>query len=290
MSPEEQAEAKRLLLPPKFMAYRQLDDCKCEQCLKDDAVEKGAITPQKNLFGGGVSASQKTLFGTPKSTFSFGSFASPATQPASAPAKQDSVKDLLLKPSILGTTAATGFNFGSPVVTTTPPVANPAAAETKPSLFGNFAGKPTPTGSIFAQATLPGTPFSGENIFGLAANSSVSTANIFGGGTTKTGAESTFSFASIAKQAEADSKEVPKIGGAPTFSFASMGKPKEGQTATPTFGSEVAEPVLGAGSNLSFASFAATAENMPFGKPKGKVTFNFLNASSVLIIILNCYY
>lgn len=268
VSPEEQAEAKRLLLPPKFMAYRQLDDCKCEQCLKDDAVEKGAITPQKNLFGGGVSASQKTLFGIPKSTFSFGSFASPATQPASAPAKQDSVKDLLLKPSILGTTAATGFNFGSPVVTTTPPVANPAAAETKPSLFGNFAGKPTPTGSIFAQATLPGTPFSGENIFGLAANSSVSTANIFGGGTTKTGAESTFSFASIAKQAEADSKEVPKIGGAPTFSFASMGKPKEGQTATPTFGSEVAEPVLGAGSNLSFASFAATAENMPFGKPK----------------------
>lgn len=38
VSPEEQQEAIRLKLPPKFMAYRQLPDCTCVTCQNEDKI------------------------------------------------------------------------------------------------------------------------------------------------------------------------------------------------------------------------------------------------------------
>ncbi|KAK5640487.1 hypothetical protein RI129_011298 [Pyrocoelia pectoralis] len=45
VSAEEEAEAIRLKLPPKFMAYRQLPDCTCPTCKRDDVILSQLFQP-----------------------------------------------------------------------------------------------------------------------------------------------------------------------------------------------------------------------------------------------------
>lgn len=63
VTPEEEKEAIALGLPPKFFSYRQLPDCTCEQCKKDDEYLKDLFKDDRK-----DTASGKFVFGTPTST------------------------------------------------------------------------------------------------------------------------------------------------------------------------------------------------------------------------------
>ncbi|GJQ79003.1 hypothetical protein Trydic_g164 [Trypoxylus dichotomus] len=125
VTPEEEAEAIRLGLPPKFMSYRQLADCTCNECKKDDVLLKEILSPTpyppkgyvnaNSIVSPGDTTQNISIFATPKSysailstpnlndtknvapsTSSFISFTSTPTEDRSG--KEETVKDLLIKP------------------------------------------------------------------------------------------------------------------------------------------------------------------------------------------------
>ncbi|KRT82310.1 hypothetical protein AMK59_3921, partial [Oryctes borbonicus] len=119
VTPEEEEEAIRLGLPLKFMCYRQMDDCKCDECKKDDVLLKDILSPKPIPPKGSVSSitspcssifttpkSNSTVFSTPNldstksipSTISNSFVSIPGTPTESK--KEETVKDLLIKPSI----------------------------------------------------------------------------------------------------------------------------------------------------------------------------------------------
>ncbi|KAL1491802.1 hypothetical protein ABEB36_012345 [Hypothenemus hampei] len=119
---EEEKEAIRLGLPPKFMAYKQRPDCTCEQCKKDDEYLKELFAEKPPSSMSNFSSSiGSTLFATPisswgtptsgesvfKSPLVNFSFNTPTGQsPASEPPKSESLRELLQKP------ATSSFNVG----------------------------------------------------------------------------------------------------------------------------------------------------------------------------------
>lgn len=126
VSAEEEQEAKKLGLPPKFFAYRQLPDCNCEQCKKDDEyfkdllkdAETTTVTTNSTIFGTPVSifttshgsslfSTPNSMFNTPPSTVSpfststtsvFGGGDQKVTPTDHN--KSETLKELLIKPSI----------------------------------------------------------------------------------------------------------------------------------------------------------------------------------------------
>lgn len=125
---EEEEEARRLGLPPKFFAYRQLPDCTCTQCQKEDEMFK-APTEQSKL-----------------TTFSF-------TLPKSDSSTTNNL--FSLKSNTI---------LGSPV-TTTAPVSS--AGNIFGNISGKIFGTPSKSysGSIF-NASANDSNTTGSNIFG----------------------------------------------------------------------------------------------------------------------------
>ncbi|CAG9840154.1 unnamed protein product [Diabrotica balteata] len=67
VTPEEEQEAIKLGLPPKFMSYKQLPDCSCEQCKKDDEYLKSLFaTEAPKKVDGTATPSSKFSFATAK--------------------------------------------------------------------------------------------------------------------------------------------------------------------------------------------------------------------------------
>ncbi|XP_066138982.1 E3 SUMO-protein ligase RanBP2 isoform X1 [Euwallacea fornicatus] len=119
VTPEEEQEAIRLKLPPKFMAYRQKENCQCEQCKKDDECLKdlfGKETRNSTVPTVSVTNSTSSTFGTPMT--SFGTSSSPGSvfdflsvsnstfgtvageSPVIRPPKTEILKELLQKSSL----------------------------------------------------------------------------------------------------------------------------------------------------------------------------------------------
>uniref|UniRef100_A0A6P7F5L8 E3 SUMO-protein ligase RanBP2 n=1 Tax=Diabrotica virgifera virgifera TaxID=50390 RepID=A0A6P7F5L8_DIAVI len=68
VTPEEEQEAIKLGLPPKFMSYKQLPDCKCEQCKKDDEYLKALFATEapKKIDSSATPSSKFSSYTTPK--------------------------------------------------------------------------------------------------------------------------------------------------------------------------------------------------------------------------------
>lgn len=90
---EEEKEAIRLGLPPKFLAYRQRPDCACEQCKKDDEYLKELFSKEPPVPASrALSSTNSSGFGTPA--------ASTGTPSSTG--------------SVFGSPAASSFTFGTP--------------------------------------------------------------------------------------------------------------------------------------------------------------------------------
>ncbi|XP_060534737.1 E3 SUMO-protein ligase RanBP2 [Cylas formicarius] len=185
VSEEEEREAVRLGLPPKFFAYRQRPDCRCAQCLKEDEYLKELFMETKNAPN-----LEELLRQPPKTAFTFGAASkatfsftpgqpifgfSPKLNPFGDAAKTsnlfDSPKTTPKTSTIFGTTGTNIFD------TTAPETTNGAATPKTSSLFGstaaNIFGSPPQTVN---SATAPKT----NTIFGTTATDSPASWNLFG--------------------------------------------------------------------------------------------------------------
>ncbi|CAH1962372.1 unnamed protein product [Acanthoscelides obtectus] len=182
VTPEEEKEAIRLGLPPKFFSYKQLPDCTCEQCKKDDEYMKSATNASLVM----TPKTTKTVYFSASSTPSLASseagsvFATPelASVAKSPQPGGDSLKNLLLKPPIFGTPKEAGDGAtpktGSNSAKSTFSFARATAPATSASLFSPAAttaaitssgdtsyGAKTTTGGLFGISTnIFGTPTS----------------------------------------------------------------------------------------------------------------------------------
>ncbi|KAJ8957127.1 hypothetical protein NQ318_007343 [Aromia moschata] len=228
---EEEQEALRLGLPPKFLSYRQLPDCTCEQCKKDDEYLKELFAESKNppalnlTVAGTQKSSSSSIFTTPASnviTPSTGDslFVTPKEQtsfsfsPATQTTKTDSLRDLLLKPSKFDASST----LQSQVSTTPSPNHKRLPLPQSTKLRRTTASSATtPTGNIFTGSTgglfsnsnpgniFGGAPGSSPSLFGskgssggsIFGNAASTTTPLFGGTTTTStpifGAPLTFS-------------------------------------------------------------------------------------------------
>nr|CAI5844206.1 unnamed protein product [Callosobruchus analis] len=184
VTPEEESEAIRLGLPPKFLSYRQLPDCTCEQCKKDDEYFKDAqnaslvMTPKqtKSVYWSTCSTPPSVITPSPAGSV----FGTPGGSSFIKSPQQggDSQTNLLLKPSVFAAPKEAGDSNA--------PKTEPSTAKFTFS-FGQTTTPSTPKG-IFSPAT---TTMSGGSIFGnkLTTESVFSTpANIFGTTTQNTSA------------------------------------------------------------------------------------------------------
>lgn len=141
---EEEEEAIKLGLPPKFFAYRQLQDCNCDQCKREDEMFKGLLDSTQDL--------KLPKPETPKSTISTFTFTLPKTE------KEKTASGL----------------FGTSVIETSENVATSLASNTTEkskenifsatigNVFGDSAKTFTTSASIFNTSSLINT----NNIFG----------------------------------------------------------------------------------------------------------------------------
>lgn len=184
---DEEKEAIKLGLPPKFMSYRQLPDCQCAQCKKDDEYLKELFdgkpkvqTLFKNTtFGTPLSAplstssSGSSAFGTPKeNVFSFKSVADSETS---------ALKNLLAKPSVLGVKSPS-FSTSNLDSTTASNTLFTTASKSGGSLFNTPTDlSKSQSGTFFFNSGNTPSSASGNlktNIFGNASNT---TTSVFGG-------------------------------------------------------------------------------------------------------------
>nr|CAH7756346.1 unnamed protein product [Callosobruchus chinensis] len=184
VTPEEEKEAIRLGLPPKFLSYRQLPDCTCEQCKKDDEYFKNAQNASLVMTPKGTKSVYWSTSSTPPSTNTpsqVGSvFGTPENSSFTKSPQQggDSQRNLLLKPPVFAAPKEAGDS--------TVPKTEPSAAKFTFS-FGQTTTPSTPKG-IFSSAS---TTTSGGSIFGNKPTSesvSSSPANLFGTTTNNTSA------------------------------------------------------------------------------------------------------
>ncbi|XP_056644005.1 E3 SUMO-protein ligase RanBP2-like [Diorhabda sublineata] len=182
VTPEEEQEAVKLGLPPKFMSYKQLPDCECEQCEKDDEY-------LKDLFPKVQKNKEKTLVSTPSNTpvkSSDNSEGTPGknvsttstvfTWPTSTTSNSFSFANFSFTSSFLPQTTKSGN-----VTPNNKEVFDTSkAADGNKSTFSFDNNQFKSSGNIFAQAP------SGASIFGQnVANSN--TSNIFGNKSTNMG-------------------------------------------------------------------------------------------------------
>nr|XP_022905835.1 ranBP2-like and GRIP domain-containing protein 4 isoform X1 [Onthophagus taurus] len=201
VTPEEEQEAIKLGLPRKFMAYRQMPDCTCDECKKDDVSLKDILkskdeqnldkTQSTNTFG-----SNTSFFGTPLSDMSRTDsifqtpvsdalLATPTSTPQAAEqikrnpfntAKSETtLKSLLIKPAILNVSKSASEINSSTSSTT---VASP-----KPSF--NFSYKPDTSLSTSSSCFSNLNPLTTTHVFGsnkIFSSTTQPSSQIFGGG------------------------------------------------------------------------------------------------------------
>ncbi|KAK4873399.1 hypothetical protein RN001_015428 [Aquatica leii] len=178
VTPEEEQEAIRLKLPPKFMSYRQLPDCSCDICKEDDVILKELL--KKSNSNDVATSNDKFIFGKP------------STPITAAPTTPNS-KFILAKPKLFlspespktETNAFKTFSFSLKTeteTTTTPAVTTTTSStlSTPKFPFGSisFTSPSTSGGSIF-------NDIKPKNIFGT-------TENIFGGNEITDATKNTF--------------------------------------------------------------------------------------------------
>ncbi|CAG9857682.1 unnamed protein product [Phyllotreta striolata] len=205
VTPEEEKFAKSLGLPAKFLAYKQLPDCACAQCKKDDEY-------LKELFASDSKPAQSSTTTPGKSSFALKppTLAQPKSTPETTPATAPPPKFSFSSPNMaaFGTTATTvipfgssGSNassgsFGTPLSSTGNSLASPAPSagsslfgtpvSSTTSLFGTNSnrifgnGAPPTGGSIFGG----GTTYNSPNTTTAAATAVGSTTNLFGSNST----------------------------------------------------------------------------------------------------------
>ncbi|CAH1128711.1 unnamed protein product [Ceutorhynchus assimilis] len=176
---EEEKEAVRLGLPPKFLAYRQRPDCSCEQCKKDDEYLKELFNKEPvkpipkssslntTLFGTPVGSlgtpSSGSVFGSPATSFTFGT--PKDVTPTIRQPKAETLRALLTKTPVSQESTMKAENA------TTPTSASLVMAANTPKATDNITPKTVPT--------FPGFVFGGSiqktNNFGASPSS------IFGG-------------------------------------------------------------------------------------------------------------
>lgn len=201
VSSQEIEEAKKLMLPPKFMAYRQLPDCTCDQCKKEDELLKVTTVPagltsiksptsswfsspstnntsfnaSSSLFGTPFKTAENTsLFNTPtEGHLLLKNLLNTSADPNSA-SKNDSVKASFTfsLDNKVGSDSTTSTElpkniFGSPQVT----------VDTTKNLFG--MPQTEPTKNIFG--AMPAEPT--KNLFGAAQTEPIK--NLFGAAQTE---------------------------------------------------------------------------------------------------------
>lgn len=172
VTPEEEEEALRLGLPKKFLSYRQLPDCSCEQCRKDDIYLKELLfEPEKLKMINYTTESEK--FSIPKKD--------EFTKPQMSTTSTSVLKDILKKPSLvlsvpntenspsLSTFSKKDFSIFSASTTSSnisSPTTNIFSSTPTTNLFGS-SGVPTST-------TAPRFSFGSttSNVFTAPANSS----------------------------------------------------------------------------------------------------------------------
>ncbi|XP_018328177.1 E3 SUMO-protein ligase RanBP2 [Agrilus planipennis] len=199
VTPEEEKEALRLGLPPKFMSYRQLPDCTCDICKREDELLGSPF--QTDLVKSTTSAAEiksktkeiltapKFVFGTPtaatttvSTTFSFGAASNTTSNLTKS---SEPLKTILSKPSVLENVANKKeealFEFSSAAKKETSPLST-FTFSLKPST--NFGSKQSDlktedaNGSSFFFDTTPTNSFSTGNLFSLPSTTATST--IFG--------------------------------------------------------------------------------------------------------------
>lgn len=286
VTPEEEKEALKLKLPPKFMSYRQLPDCECQQCKKDDeylndSYKKPDQTSVSQIFKStppsiSTSSSASSIFTTPKDeTASFKSADSSTT-----------LKSLLSKPSLVVTPKTTSSLFASPVfgsenssVFSSPTTTSnlftskstsifQTASDNKPQPF-MLSSKPTEsvatsksTGTIFGNSgnldnknnsfMFADKPTESSGIFGSA--TSKSTGSIFGNSTNVFGSKSTPVFGGFTTTSTPSASVFSTTGG-----FKTGGSLFTTPSPNPTgsiFGGSPAifgkdKPIFGGGDNLA---------------------------------------
>ncbi|XP_018578374.1 E3 SUMO-protein ligase RanBP2 [Anoplophora glabripennis] len=296
VTPEEEREATKLGLPPKFFSYRQLPDCACDQCKKDDEYLKELFaadnkkppmmtlappgTPNKELNGSDSAtfvtpsshmtpSTGNSVFGTPKERTSF------SFTPAQ-PAKSDTLRDLLLKPSKLETAITPtkgGDGESNPATPTTISTAKPfsfSIAKTTASST-TVASSTTAPFSIFSTTTggLFGSASTSTNLF--SSPSASSTGSIFGGSST-TGSSV---FGSTASTFGNASSATPAFGSLASSNTSIFGiKPMSGVTITPIFGGSVS-------SNSNIFSISATPSSTSLPSATSSNIFNTTQSATV---------
>lgn len=301
---EEEKEAIRLGLPPKFFAYKQLPNCSCDQCKKDDVY-------LKELFEDSAQKSKEQLttflFGTPQSvtaTSNTNIFTSTTnkTPLTASPVVSSStnlntsqtptIQELLVKPSVFGdlnvlqaktpvTTEASNafksftFSLNSSQTAATTTVTNkpvfgsgPFAFGSNTSLFGTPATTVSNTASSGAVTTTTATSVFGSNS-GLFSTSNTS---LFSGGLFKGAGNGESIFGTSNNDNKPTFGTTSIFGSKPSFFESTPAEPLKSQN-TPVVSSEK-EVILPSDPNLTFASLAATSQNKPaFGKKTGKNSF-----------------
>lgn len=278
---EEEKEAIRLGLPPKFFAYKQLTDCTCDQCKKDDIYLKELFEDksQKNIF-----SAQQNAISSPANIFASTTYKTPTT------ASSGTIQQLLVKPSVFGNlnlsqnksqaapvTTETSNAFKTFTFTINQSQTTTNTTDSNKSIFGNAFGTKTPP--VFGT---PATTTTASSIFGLATSTfstpatttttsffgskpglfSTSQTSLFGGGALTQSGGSIFGTASANIN---DSK--PTFGTNSTFGSAKTTAPSDSINT-----STVKEVILPSDPNLTFASLAASSQNKPaFGKKTGKI-------------------
>lgn len=283
---EERIEALKLKLPPKFMVYRQLPDCACEQCKKDDLYYKADNKATTAALTNRTVTS--TASNVPTST-------------------TESLRDLIQKPP--------SFFFGQPTATTAPPATStgPSTIFGGVAIFGNTStDTTTPKANPFAQNNLfsassgPSTNLfdttattrsgASTNLFSAIATSGAST-NVFGSTTTVpkalfgtpttttattffgTTTNSLFGSPAISNTSIFGGGNTPKIAPASTNLFNLTPAP----TGTNIFGAASAakptEPIFGSTStNKSIFNTPASTANL-FGTPTNNLTTSSTGSS-----------
>ncbi|KAJ3660264.1 hypothetical protein Zmor_004720 [Zophobas morio] len=185
VTPEEEKEALRLGLPAKFLSYRQLPDCQCDQCKKDDLYLKDFFNQRRlskpsstdSLSCVSDSSSTSSIFATPR-----GDILSFKTASDASVTSGTTLKSLLSKPSLLSTKTTEGIFSSSPVfAATNSPKVFTTPTTTTSTIFGSKS-----TGSFFQtpenKSESGAFAFGSGSIFG--STTSVTKPSIFGSTTT----------------------------------------------------------------------------------------------------------
>ncbi|KAJ8924619.1 hypothetical protein NQ315_000769 [Exocentrus adspersus] len=273
VTPEEEREAIRLGLPPKFFAYRQLPDCTCDQCKKDDEYLSelfgGKRSPVKYLASEATpnqKQSSGTAFGTPLSPSSDGSvFVTPKEQQTSftftpQKTKQESLRDLLLKPSKLEESVTPTIKEATTATSTTSKDEASATNSFSFTVAKTTAGAVPTTASfsIFTTTTsgLFGNSTTSTNLFS-SSSSTGSTGSIFGNSGSTTGSifgSTASTFGNISNSA------TPLFGSVSSSSTSIFGmKPSLSISTTPVFGANTSS----GSSNIFNVSVTPSSTSLP---------------------------